>query len=137
MTALDIQIGGDHYKHLGVQPVEFWHANLMGGSEGACIKYVTRWRAKAGVRDLEKARHFLQLILEDQEYVELYRRQRQAFPLFPGMGMRAQTYIIANGLGKAEAGVVQHVWYWTVKGDLVELQSAMQWMDELIAYAQA
>ena len=135
MSALDIQHGGDHYKNLGIQPVQFWHANLMGGSESACIKYVTRWKSKEGVKDLRKARHFLQLIVEDGEYPALYRRQGAAFPIYIGMGLRATDYIDANGLEKPEAGVVLHVWLWTLKGDPADLRSAMQWMDELLRNA--
>lgn len=28
------------------------------------IKYLTRWRAKVGVQDLRKARHFIDLLIE-------------------------------------------------------------------------
>ena len=135
MSALDIQHGGDHYKNLGIQPVQFWHANLMGGSESACIKYVTRWKSKEGVKDLRKARHFLQLIIEDEEYQDLYRRQRAAFPIYIGMGLRATDYIDANGLENPEAGVVRHVWYWTLTANPADLRSAMKWMDELLRQA--
>ena len=63
-SALSVQIAGDHYKKLAIQPVEYVHANKMGFVEGSVIKYVTRWRDKGGVRDLEKAKHFLDLLIE-------------------------------------------------------------------------
>jgi|GEM_PF-1005409 len=62
--ALDIQVGGDHYKSLAIQPVEYIHANKIGYFEGNVIKYVTRWRAKNGVKDLEKAKHYIDLLIE-------------------------------------------------------------------------
>lgn len=62
--ALDVQVGGGHYKGMKIQPVEFIHANGIGYFEGNVIKYVTRWRAKGGVADLEKARHYIDLLIE-------------------------------------------------------------------------
>lgn len=64
MTALDVQIGGDHYKSMPIQPVEFIHANKIPYLEGNVIKYVSRWRSKNGIADLEKAKHYLQLLIE-------------------------------------------------------------------------
>ena len=63
-TALDRQEGGDHYKDMPIQPVEFIHANAIGYFEGNVIKYVTRWRKKNGLADLEKARHYIELLIE-------------------------------------------------------------------------
>jgi hypothetical protein len=62
--ALDVQVAGNHYKDLKIQPVEYIHANGIGFCEGSVIKYVTRWRAKGGIEDLKKARHFLDLLIE-------------------------------------------------------------------------
>ena len=63
-TALDRQAGGNHYKDLPIQPVQYIHANGIGYFEGNVIKYVTRWRTKGGVQDLEKARHYIDLLIE-------------------------------------------------------------------------
>ena len=63
-SALDVQSGGSHYKDLPIQPVQFIHANGIGYFEGNVIKYVSRWRAKGGVADLEKARHYIDLLIE-------------------------------------------------------------------------
>lgn len=62
--ALARQEGGGHYKDLAIQPVQYIHANGIGFFEGNVIKYVTRWRAKGGVEDLKKARHYLDLLIE-------------------------------------------------------------------------
>lgn len=61
---LDTQVGGDHYKGLAIQPIEYIHANSIPFAEGNVIKYVTRWRTKNGLKDLEKARHFLDLLID-------------------------------------------------------------------------
>lgn len=62
--ALDTQVGGEHYKCCKIQPVEYIHANGLGFCEGSVVKYVTRWKAKGGLQDLKKARHFLDLLIE-------------------------------------------------------------------------
>lgn len=64
VSALDRQEGGDHYKKLAIQPVEYIHANNLGFFEGSVVKYVSRWRDKGGVKDLEKAKHFIDLLIE-------------------------------------------------------------------------
>lgn len=63
-NALDVQVAGNHYKDMAIQPVEFIHANGIGYFEGNVIKYVSRWRAKNGIADLEKARHYIDLLIE-------------------------------------------------------------------------
>ena len=66
-TALDVQVGGSHYKDMKIQPVEFIVANNIPFVEGCCIKYLCRWRAKNGVEDLKKAIHFIQMLIEMEE----------------------------------------------------------------------
>ena len=63
-SALDEQVGGDHYKKLGVQPVEFISAINANFFQGNVIKYVTRYKDKNGIKDLEKAKHYLELMKE-------------------------------------------------------------------------
>lgn len=64
MSSLDMQVAGGHYKDLKIQPVEFIHANGIGYFEGNVIKYVSRWRSKGGLADLEKARHYIDMLIE-------------------------------------------------------------------------
>ena len=63
-SALDVQVAGDHYKKLKIQPVEYIHANGIPFIEGSIIKYATRWRGKGGIKDLEKIKHFAELLIE-------------------------------------------------------------------------
>ena len=60
-----IQIGGDHYKDMAIQPIEFILGNGIPFSEGCVIKYVCRWRNKNGLEDLKKARHMIDLMIEN------------------------------------------------------------------------
>ena len=65
-SALDVQVGGDHYKQFSIQPVEFIVENELDYLQGNVIKYVTRHKAKNGKEDIKKAIHHLNLILEMQ-----------------------------------------------------------------------
>ena len=58
------QVGGSHYKDCTIQPVEYCQRNGLGYCESSVVKYVTRHKAKGGRQDIEKAIHFLQLLLE-------------------------------------------------------------------------
>lgn len=64
MSALKDQIGGSHYKKYAIQPIEYIHANNVPYLEGNVIKYVTRWRDKGGVADLEKAKHYIEMLID-------------------------------------------------------------------------
>lgn len=64
MSALDEQVGGDHYKDRAIQPVEFIYANGLDFFQGNVIKYITRWREKGGLADLAKAKHYLEMYIE-------------------------------------------------------------------------
>lgn len=61
---LNTQVGGSHYKDCAIQPVQFIEANGLGFCEGNVIKYVTRHAAKNGKADLEKARHYIDMLIE-------------------------------------------------------------------------
>lgn len=63
-SPLTEQVGGQHYKTLAIQPVEYIHKNGLGFCEGNAIKYLTRWKSKGGIEDLRKARHFIDLLIE-------------------------------------------------------------------------
>lgn len=62
--ALAHQEGGNHYKSLTIQPVEFITANKLSFLEGCVIKRVCRHRSKNGAEDIRKAIHELELILQ-------------------------------------------------------------------------
>lgn len=65
-SALDRQVGGSHYKDFAIQPIEFIHQNGIGFIAGNVIKYVCRYRAKGGTTDLLKAKHYVELLLEQE-----------------------------------------------------------------------
>jgi len=66
-SPLDIQVGGDHYKKMKIQPVEFILANDLGFLEGCVIKRICRYKSKNGIEDLEKAKHEIDLLIAHYE----------------------------------------------------------------------
>lgn len=64
VSALQTQVGGDHYKGMAIQPIEYILANKLDYCEANVVKYVSRWRHKGGIKDLEKAKHYLDLLIE-------------------------------------------------------------------------
>ncbi len=66
-SALDTQVGGDHYKTMAIQPMEFSMANKLDACQHTIIKYVARFRSKGGVEDLRKAKHVIDMLIEFEE----------------------------------------------------------------------
>ncbi len=62
--ALAKQEGGNHYKDMKIQPVEFITANNLGFLEGNVVKYICRHHAKNGAEDIKKAIHYCELLLQ-------------------------------------------------------------------------
>lgn len=59
------QVGGTHYAKYAIQPTEYIIKNNLNFCEGNVVKYVTRWKDKGGVDDLRKARHYLDMMIEE------------------------------------------------------------------------
>lgn len=93
MSALDKQVSGDHYKDLKIQPIEYIHANGIPFAEGSVIKYVSRWRSKGGIKDLEKAKHFLELLIELESQQSVAAEDPQ---LIHEMSLAHAEYIATN-----------------------------------------
>lgn len=65
----DLQIGGDHYKDMGVQPWAVMEAVLtreefIGFLKGNAIKYAMRQGKKQDSNDTGKAKHYMQKLQE-------------------------------------------------------------------------
>lgn len=76
MSANEKQVGGSHYVSRSVQP---WDAMaswmtveaFSGFLQGNVIKYISRYKEKNGVQDLEKARHYLDKLIEIERQKEI------------------------------------------------------------------
>lgn len=67
-SANDRQVDGDHYKKHGKTGEQHWDRQYRifgpGYFIGCATKYVERYRDKNGLRDLEKAKHFIEKLIE-------------------------------------------------------------------------
>lgn len=69
-TADSTQVGGGHYRSMGIQPWDAMHAWLpkeqfIGYLRGNALKYLSRAGAKGPAReDYEKAQHYIAKLLE-------------------------------------------------------------------------
>lgn len=64
VSAFSKQIGGNHYKDMGIQPIEYITKNNIGWCLGNAIKYITRHEVKGGKDDLLKAIHYIEMEIE-------------------------------------------------------------------------
>ena len=70
MSVYKKQVGGSHYKNMAVQPSEFINKNKLLFAEGNAIKYICRHAHKGERQDLEKAKHYIDMIIE-RDYSEV------------------------------------------------------------------
>jgi len=62
--ATERQIGGNHYTHFKIQPIEFITKNKLSFIQGCIIKYICRFENKNGIEDLEKIKHYCDLQIQ-------------------------------------------------------------------------
>ncbi len=120
MSANEMQHGGDHYKMGGqCQHWDFVEANGLGYLEGCASKYVSRWRRKNGVEDLQKADHYI------MKLIETGRPNRRAVDEEP---IPVSVFAAANGLDWREQEVVEILAHWQTVGSLEHARRILQEM---------
>ena len=62
--SLDKQVDGNHYSKMKIQPAYFINENKLLFAEGNAIKYICRHQSKGKAKDIQKAMHYLEMILE-------------------------------------------------------------------------
>lgn len=67
---LTTQVGGNHYQNYAIQPIEFIIKNNIPFLEANIIKYVVRYKNKNGLEDLKKAKHYLEMLIENYDTKE-------------------------------------------------------------------
>ena len=58
-------ISPDHYGFFKIQPLEYIMKNNLSFIQGNIIKYITRAKLKDGLKDLEKAKTYLDLLIQE------------------------------------------------------------------------
>ena len=76
------QIGGHHYMDMVEQPSEFINKNKLQFAEGNAIKYICRHANKGEVQDLEKAKHYIDMIIErdygpQESWIDGYKKWKE------------------------------------------------------------
>ena len=51
------------HSHFDIEPFDYIHDNQMNFAEGNVIKYITRWRYKDGIKDLYKAKQYIDMLI--------------------------------------------------------------------------
>lgn len=69
IRANETQVGGEHYTNKSIQPweaMEAWMSpeQFEGFLRGNVIKYIARYKDKDGLKDVYKAKHYLEKLLE-------------------------------------------------------------------------
>lgn len=98
---LSTQVGGQHYKSMAIQPVEFCELNQLPYCMANVVKYVVRHRAKNGREDLEKAIHYCELGLS------MYEKTKAAWRTnCPDWVITPATFCKENGFDKSTAKAI-------------------------------
>lgn len=112
-TAFSEQIGGSHYKDMPFQPIRLISMLDLDFFQGNVVKYVSRYKLKDGVRDLEKAKHYCRMAMEmEKSSPRLSMTILQAVFISEG-------FVTSNRLSKLVADVIVYVyrreWNWAIK----------------------
>ncbi len=86
------QVGGDHYRNKAIQPWDYIVSNNLGYLEGNIIKYVSRYKEKHGLKDLMKARHYLDKLIETSEGKDFSANSGQNID--PGIAPAGKRYLV-------------------------------------------
>lgn len=81
MSALSYQVGGQHYTKYPIQPNQFVAANNWDAFAQNILKYLVRWRDKAGLPDVEKALHYAHQRIELRMEHHHVLRDREAIAM--------------------------------------------------------
>lgn len=125
MSADAKQIGGTHYK-AAVQHWDFVHQCLRDRyMEGQVTKYITRWRLKHGTQDLEKAKHYLEKLIE-------MHHAGQIDPMRPPRALNFaacfREFASSNNMKPEEQQICWHISMWESLEDLVRAMEGIQFL---------
>lgn len=122
MSVNQRQVGGDHYK-AEYQHWDFVERNGLGYLEGCATKYVSRWRKKNGVQDLEKSLHYVEKLIEMHSDGERQPRGRASVE-------DVRRFVVANKLNPDEHLIILLLSGWA---HVHELQTALAAIKKMLA----
>lgn len=117
-----IQVGGDHYKS-NYQHWDWVVATGLDYLAGCATKYITRWRKKNGLQDLQKAAHYLDKLIEVAP--ELIATQRTPFGTQTSV---AETvgFVRANKLDQIETRICMVLSVWKTVDELKHARKQLE-----------
>lgn len=65
----DRQVGGTHYQDMTIEPAHFCMVNRWDCDASFALKHLSRFRKKDGVKDLQKAMHYVVMRQDDIEFI--------------------------------------------------------------------
>jgi hypothetical protein len=121
MSANNKQIGGAHYQS-EYQHWDFVQRTLQGRYlEGCITKYVSRWRKKNGLQDLQKAAHYFTKLVE-----EFGARRIMPIGFNTVVFEDASLFSAANKLGAYESTIIACIATWSDARTLLNAQTALK-----------
>ena len=105
-----VQVGGAHYKvSAGLQHWDLIDNYRVGYLEGCASKYLTRWRKKNGLQDLQKAAHYLRKLYEARAGLG-FQEQLERRPDVPTAVV--MQFALDNGCPAAETRILGLILRW-------------------------
>ena len=109
MSALNKQVGGNHYKIMAMQPMEFALKYNLNAIDTKILKYTSRHKFKNGVEDIDKVSHTCELAYE-LEFKELeFVGTRNYYPI--------DEYIKVNKIDGLEREILEELLSYRMHGD--------------------
>lgn len=116
------QVGGDHYNAKNNYQHWDWAIDIrLGYLESAATKYITRWKGKNGIQDVEKGISYLEKALEAYNRGKLKNNSTLIganASLSRMAGAHTSDFIEYNDLSRLEANFMWKVASWQYSGDL-------------------
>jgi len=123
-TANSRQIGGDHYKSK-YEHWDFVEDVGMGYLEGNATKYISRWRKKAGVQDLDKGLHYVDKLRELNKRSGKQRRRNRITGGQRLVDTCAERFCTANELQPTERLIITLLTTWKDDADLLSARTLL------------
>jgi hypothetical protein len=121
MSALDKQVGGNHYKQYAIQPYEFFIRNKIEHKKAAIIRRILRYDHETGhgLLDLQKIQHEIELII-----------------LLDGLpAIRPDEFLLANEIPVYKAAIISRILRYdrrTIGHQLLDLQKIQDEIELII-----
>ena len=120
-NALNVQIGGSHYKNRWVQPIELSMLNGLNACQHSIVKYLTR---KKHQDDLKKAAHFCELWLAVVEKYTLH------FPRPNQLHAEVVAYTQANDMTTEETMILELILCYPNSINILQARDMLLLMDK-------